>query len=170
MQIQFEPRLLPVNQGCCLLTFGYWYICFFFAFLSPLTALEQLAGGSSYSPAQSLAPCSSAPVWNEQNCCFSKLQSIWMSSCQSRPVRGCAWGFREVSCSITFMAPSDLWAICDLRHWQSSAPKAGPVIFFISFFLFLLPSLPHALVMLPLSFFSVFKVVESRFKEFGGES
>lgn len=136
MQIQFEPRLLPVNQGCCLLTFGYWYICFFFAFLSPLTALEQLAGGSSYSPAQSLAPCSSAPVWNEQNCCFSKLQSIWMSSCQSRPVRGCAWGFREVSCSITFMAPSDLWAICDLRHWQSSAPKAGPVIFFFSFFSF----------------------------------
>lgn len=153
MQIQFEPRLLPVNQGCCLLTFGYWYICFFFAFLSPLTALEQLAGGSNYSPAQSLAPCSSAPVWNEQNCCFSKLQSIWMSSCQSRPVRGCAWGFREVSCSITFMAPSDLWAICDLWHWQSSAPKAGP-----------------ALVMLPLSFFSVFKVVESGFKEFGGES
>lgn len=35
MQIQFEPHLLPINQESCLLTFGYWYICFFIFFPFP---------------------------------------------------------------------------------------------------------------------------------------
>lgn len=59
------------------------------------------------------------------------------------------WGLREVSCSITTEAPSDLQATCDFSHRNNRAQKQVPRSCF--------------------HFLSFFRVVESRFKGFGGD-